>query len=181
MNWNQWLEKSPSVSLSVRRGPPTSEHLRSCDLGFLVFLCICTNNLWTLWKIALFEDLYRLHLFNPPFVHHVIEASVEQDSCYKWGMISVGGQWTTSDDSCCVKSKSWNSGGWRSEAQGLWAPKFLQTSWREQSTMHVRKPLDMEGNWTKICCCCSMNVVWIFVQYVLYESLGLKKARLVWL
>ena len=103
----------------------------------------------------------------PPFVHHVIEASVEQDSCYKWGMISVGGQWTTSDDSYCVKSKPWKSGRWRSEAPGLWAPKFLQTSWRERSTMHVRKPLNMEGNQTKICCCCSMNVcsvcvVWIF-------------------
>ena len=45
------------------------------------FLCICTNNLWTLWKIALFEDLYRLPLFNPPFWHHVKEASVEQERC----------------------------------------------------------------------------------------------------
>ena len=86
-------------------------------------------------------------------------------------MISVGGQWITSDDSCCVKSKPWKFGVWRSEAPGLWAPKFLQTSWREQSTMHVRKPFDMGGSWITIllllfneCCMnlCSVCVVWIF-------------------
>ena len=88
----------------------------------------------------------------------------------KRNMISVRCGWTTSDDRS-VKSKSWKSGVWRSEAPGLWAPKFLQTSWREQSTMHVRKPFDMGGSWITIllllfdeCCMnlCSVCAVWIF-------------------
>ena len=93
------------------------------------------------------------------------ETSVEQE---KYDLSEV---WVTTSVDKSVKSKPWKSGVWRSEAPGLWAPKFLQTSWREQSTMHVRKPFDMGGSWITIllllfneCCMnlCSVCVVWIF-------------------